>query len=1027
MPAPDSVIELVEKFRRNIDSYKSGKYNETEVRREFIDPFFKALGWDTDNESGYAEKYKDVVHEDAIKIGKTIKAPDYSFRIGGGRKFFVEAKKPSVNIKNAPDPAYQVRRYAWTAKLPLSILTDFEEFAVYDCRVKPNVGDKAGKNRILYYTYDQYVQKWDEIAGIFSKTAILEGAFDKYAVKGKKKGTDQVDSEFLKEIEHWREVLAHNIALRNQGITQRQLNDTVQKTIDRIVFLRICEDRGIESEEQLRQAAQSKTGIYNALKQLFLRADSRYNSGLFHFKHEKNRSSHPDEFTLGLVIDDKPLKEIINHLYYPESPYEFSVLPADILGQVYEQFLGKVISLKGKSAVIEDKPEVKKAGGVFYTPTYVVDCIVENTLGELLKGKKPEEVASTKVLDPACGSGSFLIQAYQYLLDWHRDWYLQDEEKRLKKRAQGEEKGKVKGKKAHKPKHLDKIIETEAGWQLTYSERLRILKNNIFGVDIDVQAVEVSKLSLLLKLLEVQNHQLPTSERVLPDLDSNIKCGNSLVGTDFYQQQNLALVSDEQQYKTNAFDWKTEFLEILNAGGFDVVVGNPPYIRIQKMKEYAPLEVEYYKQKFASGNDGNIDIYVLFIQQGMDLLNNKGVLGYILPHKFFNADYGGNIREYISSNKFLKEVIHFGDQQVFEKASTYTCLLFLSKSNNSICKYQRVDNLEQWRLEKAGSFGTYKADELSRGNWLFIPNLYKPLCKRLNAIPLKLKDVTERIFQGLKTSADKIYILKIVEENSTHLKCFSSEKKKEYWLEKGLLHPLIKGGDSTKFHLERPSRCILFPYEKYGSEKSSLVTQSRMKNVYPDTWKYLNDNKDYLESREKGRMLGEIWYAYIYPKSLDLMPLPKIFTPDIAPYSSFSLDRTGKLFFTGGAAGGYGILGKKKYSICFLLGLLNSKLLDFYLKQISTSLRGGYYSFESRFIKNIPIIWHKKNRIFQERCTEIERLVETILTLKEDSPKTEQEKRLYKQKELLLLKEIDQLVYQVYQLTSAEIALVEAF
>jgi predicted type IV restriction endonuclease len=379
MPAPQIILDLIERFERNSDAYKSGAYNETQVRREFIDPFFEALGWDVNNVSGNAEAYKDVIHEDAVKVSGVTKAPDYSFRIGGQRKFFVEAKQPSINIKDTPAPAFQVRRYAWSGKLPLSIVTDFDEFAVYDCRIKPDQTDKSDKARVKYYTYQQYAEKWDEIAAVFSKDAILKGSFDKYAESNKgKRGTAEVDSAFLAEIESWRDTLARNIALRNT-LTVRELNDSVQRIIDRIIFLRIAEDRGIEDYGALRGICNG-ANIYGRLQELFYKADDRYNSGLFHFREEKGEMEPPDRLTPDLIIDDKPLKDILKKLYYPNSPYEFAVLPADILGQVYEQFLGKVIRLTSDHrAVVEDKPEVKKAGGVFYTPTYIVEYIVKNT------------------------------------------------------------------------------------------------------------------------------------------------------------------------------------------------------------------------------------------------------------------------------------------------------------------------------------------------------------------------------------------------------------------------------------------------------------------------------------------------------------------------------------------------------------------------------------------------------------------------------------------------------------------------
>ena len=269
MPAPKEILDLVERFDQHLDAYRNGTYKEAQLRQEFLDPFFRALGWDMDNTQGYAEAYKEVIHEDAVKIGDFIKAPDYSFRVGGTRKFFVEAKKPSIYIKGEPEPAFQLRRYAWSGKLPLSILTDFEEFAVYDCRIKPAKTDKAAAARIHYWTFREYAEKWDEIAAVFSKDAVLKGSFDKYATTAKgKKGTAAVDAAFLDEIESWREHLAKNIAQRNPELSQKALNYAVQQTIDRVIFLRICEDRGIEPYGQL-QALQNGVNVYQTPQRIF--------------------------------------------------------------------------------------------------------------------------------------------------------------------------------------------------------------------------------------------------------------------------------------------------------------------------------------------------------------------------------------------------------------------------------------------------------------------------------------------------------------------------------------------------------------------------------------------------------------------------------------------------------------------------------------------------------------------------------------------------------------------------------------
>ena len=656
MPAPAAVLELCERFRLHGDDYRTGTFNETQLRRDFLDPLFVALGWDIDNTSGHAEAYRDVIHEDAVRVGGATKSPDYGFRVGGVRKFFVEAKKPSINLKTDPEPAYQLRRYGWSAKLPLSILSNFEELAVYDCRVRPEKTDKAAVARIAFYRYEEYADRWDELAGSFSKQAVWNGSFDKFAESNKKKrGTAEVDDAFLKEIEGWRDELAKNIARRND-LTARDLNYAVQKTIDRIVFLRICEARGLETYGRL-QSLCAGPAIYSRLTELFENADDKYNSGLFHFHTEKGRGEAADEWTLKLVIDDKPLKEIIKHLYYPDSPYEFSVLPADILGQVYERFLGKVIRLTaGGQAKVEEKPEVRKAGGVYYTPTYVVDYIVRQTVGTLLadrtlktfKTKPPELDCPLRVLDPACGSGSFLLGAYQFLLDWHLTQYI----------AAGPE---TLAKGAAPPIRSD----GRGGWRLTTGERKRILLAHIYGVDIDAQAVEVTKLSLLLKVLEGETGETLQPElfarrRALPDLAHNIKCGNSLIGPDFYDGTQRALFDEEQQLRINAFDWKREFKDAMTAGGFDAVIGNPPYTSFSGRQAVTLTadEQAYYATHYL--NDGWLTTHGLFIEHAVRLLSARCV-GFIVPDQVGHLDGYRPVREAVARHSRLAGVRYWGE------------------------------------------------------------------------------------------------------------------------------------------------------------------------------------------------------------------------------------------------------------------------------------------------------------------------------------------------------------------------------
>jgi hypothetical protein len=366
MPAcPDLIKQLVDRFDHQLDQVRSRDYNETQLRIDFVNPLFRQLGWDVDNTQGYAEQYREVVHEDRVLVAGANKAPDYSFRIGGVRKFFVETKKPAVNIKDNWEPAYQLRRYGWSAKLVVSMLTDFEEMAVYDCRVTPKQLDKASTARRDFIAYRDYCDRWDFIEGTFSKQAVLRGDFDRYCQTKKGRGAQEFDVAFLEEIEEWRQKLASNLALRNDALDEQALNFAVQRIIDRIIFLRICEDRGTEHTGQL-QALLNGDEVYARLQKLFRDADARYNSGLFHFKKEPGRGEDPDELTPTLEVDDAALKAIIRRLYYPDSPYEFTMVSADILGSVYERFLGKVITLTaGHRAKVEEKPEVRKAGGVY--------------------------------------------------------------------------------------------------------------------------------------------------------------------------------------------------------------------------------------------------------------------------------------------------------------------------------------------------------------------------------------------------------------------------------------------------------------------------------------------------------------------------------------------------------------------------------------------------------------------------------------------------------------------------------------
>lgn len=1031
MPAPAEILDLVARFERELDAYKSGKYNETQLRREFLDPFFKALGWDVDNTQGYAEAYKDVIHEDAIKIGGMSKAPDYSFRVGGARKFFLEAKKPSVHIKQDIAPAFQLRRYAWSAGLPLSILSDFEEFAVYDCRIKPAKTNPASRARILYLTFRDYAEKWDEIAAIFSKDAVLKGSFDRYAHAAKgKKGTAGVDAAFLAEIESWRELLARNIALRNPGLGSRDLNFAVQQTIDRIIFLRIAEDRGLEPYGRL-QALANGANVYERLKQLFHQADDRYNSGLFHFRSEKERPEAPDGLTLGLAIDDKPLKEIFKRLYYPDSPYEFSVLPADILGQVYEQFLGKVIRLtQGNRAVVEDKPEVKKAGGVFYTPTYIVDYIVRQTVGKLLEGKNPKQAENLRILDPACGSGSFLIGAYQYLLDWHLAWYSANDPE---KHARGRN---------------PKIYRAtgEGAWRLATAERKRILLANIYGVDIDAQAVKVTKLSLLLKVLEGESEQTLASqlklfhERALPDLDGNIKCGNSLVGPDFYDG-NLDLGEDARR-RVNVFDWEAGFPGVFTLSpdpspikgegsdtpppargrgwgrgggpstalrtGFDAVIGNPPYVRQESLADFKA----YFQQHYAAF-DGVADLYVYFIEKGVSLLKQGGVYGVIVANKWMRAGYGEPLRCWMKRQR-IEEIVDFTDMPVFRNATTYTCILQLCKDEplNAFVATQ-VRTLDFPSLGEYVGEHRYRVSQstLDDRGWSLADEGTQRLQNKLKSLGIALRDyVNGAICYGIKTGYNEAFVI----DQATRDQIVAEDSSSA-----AIIKAFLVGRDIKRYQAPASKQYVLFTrrgidIKKYPAVEHHLLAFKDRLTPKPKDWK---------GGAWKGRKPG----AYQWHEIQDTVDYylefdkPKILWPGIsAEVTAFSIDESGYY----GNDNTQMIISGERY----LLGILNSRLMHFFLTQICDRVQGGFYRLKIAYVQQLPIRpIDATDPADRARHDKMVRLVESMLSLHKQlaAANTAHDKALLQRQIDATDRQIDRLVYGLYGLTEDEIFVVE--
>jgi len=997
------IADLVARFNSNKSFYTTSKlYKEEEAKVEFINPMMEALGWDVHNKQGLGPNFKEVVFEESLAVGKETRAPDYSFRLGGQLIYYLEAKKPSVNIKDDRSPAYQARRYGWSAKIPIVILTDFEELAIYETTSKPKETERASTDRVLYYTCDEYLEKWDEIYGLFSKEAVQKELFQKFVddnTSKTKRGTQSIDDEFLKDIEKWRLILARNIALRNKELSLSELNLAVQLIIDRIVFFRMAEDRGIERYQTLYKLAESEN-IYKQLCEVFKKADLKYNSGLFHFSFTPDYSEFVDNITLQLNIDDGVFKEIFADLYYPKSPYEFSVISPEILGNIYENFLGSIIRLTpSHQAKIEQKLEVKKAGGVFYTPQYIADYIVENTIGELINGKTPNQISKLSVLDPACGSGSFLLRAYQKLLDYHLEYYIG-----LKK----------------PPKEVY-YVGKDGVPRLTIREKKRILTNNIYGVDIDVNAVEVTKLSLLLKVLEDENkdvleqQQKLYQEKVLPNLSYNIKCGNSLIGTNIL---DLGDLEHDEILELNPFNWEHEFPLVFANGGFDVVIGNPPYVRIQNL---SGILKESYTSSYKNIISGNYDLYILFVKKGFDLLRDNGKLGYILPNKFFTTNYGYKIRKYIIENQCISKIIDFKTNQIFDNATTYTCLLFLSNNQVKEFKYTSIELGNDTHNLKKLDFDKIKMDTLNPDSWIFTNEKTNIILDKINNFTWNFDNICEKIFKGSSTGNDKIFLFDYVSEDSKYY-YVNSKIKNNIKLEKDLLKPFINGRDIRKYEIPSINKLLLFPYHKQDA-KIELIPYRELKENFPFVFDYLIEFRDLLKER-KIKMNNKDFYKYSAPRNLNEYEKNKIMIPDMIIKSKMTIDLVGNIYH-----------GPAIHSIAFkedvdknvqlgILGILNSKLFWFFISNTSTALKGNAYRLTPKYLNNFnfPNLNENKTKI-----KDIKLLVEKILTLYNDlaNCKLPQEEKLLKIQIDKVEEQIDMRVYELYELTEEEIEIIE--
>jgi len=907
--------KLIAKYESERDHYLSSEYNEAQLRIDFLDPFFELLGWDIANKRGKPTNEREVLLEESLKEEKDAhsKKPDYTFRLYSERKYYVEAKKPSVDISTDIDSSKQIRRYGFTAKLKISVLSNFEHLAVYDCSHKVEKDDQVSKARVKIYHYTEYLEAIDDIQKQLSHDSVYSGEFDiVWEHIEDQLRSFSVDSLFVRQINDWRLILGREIFEHKPDLSQSELNDIVQRYINSIIFLRVCEDRDLEEYKTLLSFASKDD--FKSLVQKFSEADKKYNAGLF---------NHP--LTDQIITQNKSaFWSIIQQLYYPESTYSFAVFASDILGSIYEIFLGEQIVIQDNQVTLEKKPE-NEDRDIVATPTHVIQDLLRKTVASSFANKTDEKILSSKIADIACGSGAFLLEAFQLVNDILIDYYLNNDPKKL-------------------------VPVAVNSYKLAFDDKRKILEQCMYGVDKDFNAVQACKFGLLLKLLEdEQNSTIPIP--ALPTLEKSINFGNSLIES--------SDTSAENRREINPFDF--------GSTKFDVIIGNPPYMSTEDMNQITPLELPIYRSKYNTSYK-QFDKYFLFIERGYMLLKSGGLLGFIAPSKFAKVGAGKKLREMLRNDHSISELISFGSIQIFKDRTTYTCLLILQKNGRESFDYLEVEDLTDWRVRKINESDVNEINisDLDDDGWVLIPSCLKEVYDDLNEQSISLEDMigADNIYNGIQTSANDVYVHSIVREDNSLV--YFQKDGREWSIEKTLTRPYFKtssGNDNLyTYRLLKPNAFVIYPYIKNLDGNIEFVEIGVLERDYPNAFEYLSEHKDQL-SRDCRDINPEPetedeWYRFGRHQSLEKCDVPaKIVVGVLSKGDKYALDLSHTLISSGGTAG-YNMITLPEdtnYSIYYIQALLNSKYLEWHSSLMGEVFRGGYIARGTKILKRLPI------------------------------------------------------------------------
>jgi hypothetical protein len=995
------IKQLVNYYNQNIETWESNANKEAEARKEFIDGFFETLGWKISGlPVSMSADDRDVLVEYSLKVeGETTKSLDYIFKIKNRHQFVVEAKKPSESLDN-PKHVFQAKSYGFLSKIPFVILTNFKEIRIYDISTKPNI-NQINEDLIFSCTHNEYGENFNYIWDNFSKDAVLEKSLVKLYTNRRndlnidldatdysyilKKGELLLDTTFLQDLERIRLNIAANILLEtSEELNEKEINEATQRLLDIIIFIRFLEDNEIEDIERLRVLINnSEENFINSLKNLCSELNIKFNGLLFH------------EYPLfdKISINKDVIKDNILKLYYPESPYNFSMISIEILGRIFEQYLAKRITVTDGNVSLEVKPEIKKAGGIYYTPEYIVDQILNDTLEVFLSDKSPNEVFDiSKIIDFSCGSGIFLIKAYKRLIQFYE-----------------------RNSSSLSPELL--FTSSLGSLNLTMESKKNLLQQNIFGIDIDSQAIEIAKMSLYFTMLE--NYNEDNSPRpLLPSLEKNLICGNSVVDLSFFEKYPEASIDSINII--NPFSWVEEGLN-----KFDVIVGNPPYLRIQLLEELYPIEYQLFlkdKYEFAYSN---FDLSILFVEKAISVLSSTGKIGYIIPNTVLRAKYGEKFREIISNNKLLSKIIYFDDFQVFGNSTSYTCLFYLDAEQTDLkeFKYLNLEDPENDFQDKKLIPSVFNKEDLGSSPWYFAAfEVHEKFIENItrNTFPIKNLSNLKKVFVGLQPSVNDVFLFEIVEENERFITCYSKALHSNHTFEKGLIKKLVKGSKNIFRYKINSNKALLFPYlNTLETNKSDLISEEVLKLSFPETWKYLKKCETILN--EKDALKGNDFYKFIYKKNHLLFDHKKLLFPSLCYGSRFSLDVNGEFYFTGsgeGGGGGYGLIlndDESDYNYYNILGIINSKVISALIELKGSPKSGGYKGIDLTFIHSIPLPilnTQRKTQIAEEIASKTERLNNIYAEVQSLAIK-----RLVSQLE----NQIDILTFELYEITDADI------